>query len=124
MRTAPPGIRVAFEALSRGWAGNERPWTWEIVERAHRAILGVTVDAFRILAIGTGPEALAEVDRNASFWYNSPTAWGAKTAHRKRASTPRRTRRALPGEREHGADVVSLVRRLDFLGYRGDDNFE
>jgi sugar phosphate isomerase/epimerase len=120
----PPGIRVAYEALSWGKHVNEFPQAWEIVARADRANLGLALDSFHMLAAKTGLDDLDLVDPKKVFMVQlADFMWRELPSLEERINTARHFR-VFPGEGVHGAEVAGLVRRLDDMGYRGDYSFE
>jgi sugar phosphate isomerase/epimerase len=124
MLAVPFGIRIAYEALSWGRHVNEFPQSWEIVQEADRANLGLCLDSFHIFATATGLERLPEVDPRKVFLVQlSDFMWQETRSPEERIETARHAR-VFPGEGAHGAQVAALVRGLDEMGYRGDYSFE
>jgi sugar phosphate isomerase/epimerase len=124
MLAVPYGIRIAYEALSWGRHVNEYPQAWQIVAEADRANLGLALDSFHMLATGTSPEALEEIDPAKIFLVQlADFMWREIRSREERIDTARHMR-VFPGEGVHSADVGELIRTLDRLGYRGDYSFE
>lgn len=124
MLAVPYGIRIAYEALSWGRHVNEYPQSWDIVAEADRANLGVAIDSFHILAMGTSSEQIEEMVPDKIFLVQlADFMWREIRSREERIDTARHFR-VFPGEGVHSAEVAALVRALDRLGYRGDYSFE
>jgi sugar phosphate isomerase/epimerase len=124
MLAVPYGIRIAYEALSWGRQVNELGQAWQLVAEADHPNLGVGVDSFHVLASGTTPEALEDVDPAKIFLVQlADFMWQEVPSFEERIDTARHFR-VFPGEGVHGVQVAALVRRLDQMGYRGDYSFE
>jgi sugar phosphate isomerase/epimerase len=124
MLAVPYGIRIAYEALSWGRHVSEYTQAWELVAEADRANLGLAIDSFHILATGTSTERLEEIVVGKIFLVQlADFMWQQVRSREERIDTARHFR-VFPGEGVHGAEVSTLVRALDRLGYRGDYSFE
>jgi sugar phosphate isomerase/epimerase len=124
MLAVPYGIRIAYEALSWGRHVSEYTQAWELVAEADRANLGLAIDSFHILATGTSTERLEEIVVGKIFLVQlADFMWQQIRSREERIDTARHFR-VFPGEGVHGAEVSTLVRTLDRLGYRGDYSFE
>ena len=124
MLAVPYGIRIAYEALSWGRHVNEYPQSWELVAEADRSNLGVAIDSFHVLAMGTSREQLEEMVPQKIFLVQlADFMWREIRSREERIDTARHFR-VFPGEGVHSAEVAQLVRALDRLGYRGDYSFE
>jgi sugar phosphate isomerase/epimerase len=124
MLALPLNIRIAYEALSWGRFVNEYPQSWDIVTAADRSNLGLTLDAFHILANRTSFDALADIDPQKIFLVQlSDFMWHELRSPEDRLDTARHYR-VFPGEGVHSEAVMQFVRALDDLGYRGDYSFE
>jgi sugar phosphate isomerase/epimerase len=124
MLAVPYGIRIAYEALSWGRHVNEYPQSWELVAEADRSNLGVAIDSFHVLAMGTSSEQLEEMVPSKIFLVQlADFMWREIRSREERIDTARHFR-VFPGEGVHSAEVAQLVRTLDRLGYRGDYSFE
>ena len=124
MLAVPYGIRIAYEALSWGRHVSEYTQAWELVAEADRANLGLAIDSFHILATGTSTERLEEIVVGKIFLVQlADFMWQQIRSREERIDTARHFR-VFPGEGVHGAEVSTLVRALDRLGYRGDYSFE
>ncbi|MGQ0654226.1 MAG: sugar phosphate isomerase/epimerase family protein [Betaproteobacteria bacterium] len=124
MLAVPYGIRVAYEALSWGRHVNQVMQSWELVEQAGRANLGLALDSFHILAHRTDPGVLDTIDPAKVFLVQlSDFLWQETRTPDERIETARHYR-VFPGEGVHSEQVTDMVRRLDATGYRGDYSFE
>ena len=124
MLAVPYGIRIAYEALSWGRHVNEYPQSWELVAEADRSNLGVAIDSFHVLAMGTSREQLEEMVPQKIFLVQlADFMWREIRSREERIDTARHFR-VFPGEGVHSGEVAQLVRALDRLGYRGDYSFE
>lgn len=120
----PLGIRVAYEALSWGRYVNQVGQSWDLVEQADRANLGLALDAFHILAHKTDLAVLEEIDPAKVFLVQlSDFLWQETRTPDERIETARHYR-VFPGEGVHNDRLSDMVRRLDTMGYRGDYSFE
>ena len=124
MLAVPYGIRVAYEALSWGRHVNQVLQSWELVEEAARANLGLCLDSFHILAHKTDLSVLDTIDPAKVFLVQlSDFLWQETRTPDERIETARHYR-VFPGEGVHSEQVAEMVRRLDAMGYRGDYSFE
>jgi sugar phosphate isomerase/epimerase len=120
----PLGIKIAYEALSWGRHVNQVMQSWDLVAEADRANLGVTLDAFHILAQKTDLGVLDGIDRAKVFLVQlSDFLWQETRTPDERIETARHYR-VFPAEGVHSDQVSDMVRRLDAMGYRGDYSFE
>jgi sugar phosphate isomerase/epimerase len=120
----PLGIKVAYEALSWGRYVNQVAQSWDLVEEADRANLGLALDSFHILAHQTDPAVLDEIDPAKVFLVQlSDFLWQETRTPDERIDTARHYR-VFPGEGVHSDKVADMVRRIDAMGYRGDYSFE
>jgi sugar phosphate isomerase/epimerase len=120
----PHGINVAYEALSWGRHVNRLVQSWDLVNEAHRANLGLALDSFHILAHDTDVGVLDEIDTAKIFLVQlSDFMWEETRTRDERIETARHYR-VFPGEGVHSEALSSMVRRLDAMGYRGDYSFE
>ena len=120
----PLGINVAYEALSWGRHVNRLVQSWDLVNEAHRANLGLALDSFHILAHDTDVGVLDEIDAAKIFLVQlSDFMWEETRTRDERIETARHYR-VFPGEGVHSEALSSMVRRLDAMGYRGDYSFE
>ena len=120
----PLGIRVAYEALSWGRHVNQAMQSWELVQEAGRANLGLALDSFHILAHKTDLAILDEIDPAKVFLVQlSDFLWQETRTPDERIETARHYR-VFPGEGVHSEQVADMVRRLDASGYPGDYSFE
>lgn len=128
MLATPLGIRVGYEALSWGRHVSDFELSWEIVQRADRANLGVCIDSFHLLANcglnGTNFDALAAIPgERIAFVQLSDFLWKAVRTPEERIETARHLR-VFPGEGVHSAELSRMIRMIDQSGYRGDWSFE
>jgi sugar phosphate isomerase/epimerase len=117
---APPGIRIAYGALSWGRWVNEYTSAWEAVKLADHANVGLAIDSFHVLARGTSREPFDAIPGDRIFLVQlSDYLWDMddliETA---------RHRRVFPSEGNHNVAIVDLVGRIERAGYRGDYSFD
>ena len=67
-RAATRGLRVGYEALAWGRHVNRCIFTWNIVQRANHAALGLIVDSFHTLAVNDDPAGIADVPADKLFF--------------------------------------------------------
>jgi 2-keto-myo-inositol isomerase len=128
MLATPLGLRVGFEALSWGRYVSDFALSWEIVQMADRANLGVCIDSFHVLANcslnGTNFDALATIPgERIAFVQLSDFMWDAVKSAEERIETARHLR-VFPGEGVHSYELSKMIRMIDRSGYRGDWSFE
>jgi sugar phosphate isomerase/epimerase len=120
----PLGINVAYEALSWGRHVNHVVQSWDLVNEADRANLGLALDSFHILAHNTDLRVLEEIDPAKVFLVQlSDFMWEETRTPDERIETARHYR-VFPGEGVHSEALADMVRRLDTMGYRDDYSFE
>ncbi len=66
-RAARRGMRVAFEALSWGRHIHDYRDAWEVVRRADHPAVGLVLDSFHILALGTDLSAIRAIPKDRIF---------------------------------------------------------
>jgi len=116
----PPGIRIAYGALSWGRWINEYTAAWEAVKLADHANVGLAIDTFHVLARGTSREPFDAIPGEKIFLVQlSDYLWDMddliETA---------RHRRVFPSEGNHGVALVDLVARVERAGYSGEYSFD
>ncbi|HJV03569.1 MAG TPA: sugar phosphate isomerase/epimerase [Burkholderiaceae bacterium] len=120
----PLGVRVGYEALSWGRHVNQYEQSWEAVELADHANLGVVIDSFHMLANRASLDGLEDIpSAKIAMVQLSDFMWRDIRSAEERLETARHLR-VFPGEGAHSAELTDLLRRLDRRGYRGDYSFE
>jgi sugar phosphate isomerase/epimerase len=120
----PLGIRIGYEALSWGLHVSEYPASWEIVEMADHANLGMVLDAFHILASNTALDGVSDIPGDKiALVQLSDYMWRDIHTPQERLETARHLR-VFPGEGTHSRELSDILRRVDRCGYRGDYSFE
>jgi sugar phosphate isomerase/epimerase len=120
----PVGIRVGYEALSWGLHVNEYPMSWEIVEMADHANLGVVLDSFHIFSNDTSLESISDIPaEKIALVQLSDFMWRDLHSPQERLETARHLR-VFPGEGTHSHELSGMLRRIDRCGYRGNYSFE
>lgn len=120
----PVGIRIGYEALSWGLHVNEYPMSWEIVEMADHANLGVVLDSFHILSNNTALESISDIPaEKIALVQLSDFMWRDLHSPQERLDTARHLR-VFPGEGTHSHELSDILRRIDRCGYRGNYSFE
>jgi sugar phosphate isomerase/epimerase len=120
----PLGIRIGYEALSWGLHVNEYPASWEAVEMADHANLGVVIDSFHILANDTPLDSISDIPaEKIALVQLSDYMWRDIHSSQERLETARHLR-VFPGEGTHSHELSDMLRRIDRCGYRGDYSFE
>lgn len=120
----PLRVRIGYEALSWGRHVNQYQQSWEVVERAAHANLGLVIDSFHLLARGADFEELEDIpSEKIALVQLSDFMWRAIASAEEGRDTARHLR-VFPGEGAHSAELADLLRRLDRGGYRGDYSFE
>ncbi|MES2070134.1 MAG: sugar phosphate isomerase/epimerase [Pseudomonadota bacterium] len=120
----PLGVRVGYEALSWGRHVNQYTQSWEAVELADHANLGVVIDSFHMLANQADFDGLQDIPSDKIAMVQlSDYMWRDIRSAEERLETARHLR-VFPGEGAHSTELSNLLRRLDRGGYRGDYSFE
>jgi 2-keto-myo-inositol isomerase len=120
----PLGIRIGYEALSWGLHVNEYPTSWEIVEMADHANLGLVLDSFHILSNATPLDSIGDIpSEKIALVQLSDYMWRDLHSPQERLETARHLR-VFPGEGTHSHELADILRRVDRCGYRGDYSFE
>ena len=120
----PLGVKIAYEGLSWGRTVNEYTSAWDVVCRADTPNLGIGLDTFHLFAAKTPLDELEAIDPRSIFLVQlSDFMWREAPTFEERMATAR-TFRVFPGEGVHSEQLADFVRRLDRLGYRGDNSFE
>ncbi|MFA9218957.1 MAG: sugar phosphate isomerase/epimerase family protein [Sphingomonadaceae bacterium] len=120
----PLGVRIGYEALSWGRHVNQYEQSWEAVEMADHANLGVVLDSFHMLANNATLDRLEEIpSHKIAMVQLSDYMWRDIRSAEERLETARHLR-VFPGEGAHSGELADFLRRLDRGGYRGDYSFE
>jgi 2-keto-myo-inositol isomerase len=120
----PLGVRIGYEALSWGRHISEYTQSWEVVEMADQANLGLVIDSFHILANNSSLDGLDDIPGNKIAMVQlSDFMWREIQNHEERLGTARHLR-VFPGEGAHSRELSEMTRRLDRAGYSGDYSFE
>jgi 3-dehydroshikimate dehydratase len=112
------GIRIAYEALAWGRHVSEYDHAWRIVETADHPALGICLDSFHVLALGTALDTISEVPASKLFFCQlaDATDLAVDVLHWSRHH------RCLPGQ---GAfDLVDFTTRVLRTGYDGPLSLE
>jgi 4-hydroxyphenylpyruvate dioxygenase len=117
-RAADRGLKIAYEALAWGRHVNRYDHSWRIVSAADHPALGVCLDSFHILSVGSDLDAIADIPGDKIFYLQLADApqlvlevlqWS-------------RHYRCFPGQ---GAfDVAGFVQRVLATGYAGPLSLE
>ncbi|GAC1414180.1 MAG: hypothetical protein NVSMB6_16320 [Burkholderiaceae bacterium] len=120
----PLGVKVGFEALSWGRHVNQFMQSWEAVDMANHANLGVVIDSFHMLANHADFDDLDAIPgHKIALVQLSDYMWRDLRSAEERLETARHLR-VFPSEGTHSKELSYLLRRLDYNGYRGDFSFE
>lgn len=118
----PMGIRVAFKGVP--WSRTARDFraAEDLVSRASCPNLGLSIDAFDVLAAKVPQEDLDAVDPEQILLVQlSDYMWRDM---RSTEVQPTATHfRVFPGEGAHSEELASFVTKLDSIGYMGDYSF-
>jgi len=120
----PLGVKVGYEALSWGRHVNQYQQSWEAVERAGHANLGVVLDSFHMLANDADLTELDDIPAHKiALVQLSDYMWRDLRSAEERLETARHLR-VFPGEGSHAKELSVMLRQLNRNGYRGDFSFE
>jgi 4-hydroxyphenylpyruvate dioxygenase len=115
---AAHGVRIAYEALAWGRHVCEYDHAWRIVQAADHPALGICLDSFHVLALGTGLDAIAEIPQDKLFFCQLADATDLAVD----VFSWSRHHRCLPGQ---GAfDLVDFTTRVLHAGYDGPLSLE
>lgn len=112
------GMRVAYEALAWGRHVCEYDHAWQIVQQADHPALGLCLDSFHILALGTALDTIAEIPAAKLFYCQLADAPEMSVDVLEWS----RHHRCLPGEGSF--DLVDFTRRVLAAGYDGPLSLE
>jgi 2-keto-myo-inositol isomerase len=120
----PAGVRIGYEALSWGSHVNQYTQSWEAVEMADHANLGVVIDTYHVLANRADIDDLDAIpSEKIALVQLSDFMWRDMKNAAERLETARHMR-VFPGEGTHSNELSNMLRRIDRGGYRGDFSFE
>ena len=96
----------------------------ELVFRANTANLGLSIDAFDVLAANVPLDDLDTIDPEQIFIVQlSDYMWHEMQSTEEEASTATHFR-VFPGEGAHSEGLAGFVTKLDAIGYIGDYSFD
>jgi 4-hydroxyphenylpyruvate dioxygenase len=115
---AAHGVRVAYEALAWGRHVSEYDHAWRLVRAADHPALGICLDSFHVLALGTGLDAIAQIPQDKLFFCQLADATDLAVD----VLSWSRHHRCLPGQ---GAfDLLDFTTRVLETGYDGPLSLE
>jgi sugar phosphate isomerase/epimerase len=120
----PLGIRIAFKGVP--WSRTVRDFraAGDVVFRTACPNLGLSIDAFDVLAAGATLEDLDAIDPEQIFLVQlSDYMWQEMRTPEEQASTATHFR-VFPGEGAHSEGLAHFVTKLDAIGYIGDYSFD
>jgi sugar phosphate isomerase/epimerase len=120
----PLGIRIAFMGMP--WSRTVRDFraAGDLVFRTACPNLGLSIDAFDVLAAGAALEDLDAIDPEQIFLVQlSDFMWQAMRSPEEQTSTATHFR-VFPGEGAHSEGLARFVTKLDAIGYMGDYSFD
>jgi sugar phosphate isomerase/epimerase len=120
----PMGIRVAFKGLPWSRTAKDFRIAADLVLRADCPNLGLSIDAFDVLAAAVPLEDLDLLDPEQVFLVQlSDYMWQEMRTADEQTATATHFR-VFPGEGAHSEDLARFVTRLDELGYLGSYSFD
>lgn len=120
----PMKVKIGYEALSWGRHVNLLEHSWDVVDLAAHANLGLVIDAFHVLARPGSADCLEDIPSDKIFLVQlSDFLLPGLASDAERLDTARHAR-VFPGQGVHAPELADLLRRLDRGGYRGDYSFE
>ena len=117
-RAAKRGLRIAYEALSWGRHINDSRDAWEIVRRASRPNVGLTLDSYHTLVRKISPESIRSIPGNKIFSVQLADAPAIEMDYMYLS----RHFRNMPGEGD--LDVLGFMRAALATGYDGTISLE
>ena len=120
----PLGIRIAFKGMP--WSRTVRDFraAGDVVFRTGCPNLGLSIDAFDVLAAGAALDDLDAIDPEQIFLVQlSDYMWQEMRSPEEQTSTATHFR-VFPGEGAHSEGLARFVTKLDAIGYIGDYRFD
>jgi len=120
----PLGIRIAFKGMP--WSRTVRDFraAGDLVYDTGSPNLGLSIDAFDVLAAGAALEDLDAIDPEQIFLVQlSDYMWQEMRSPEEQTSTATHFR-VFPGEGAHSEGLARFVTKLDEIGYIGDYSFD
>ena len=120
----PLGIRIAFKGVP--WSRTLRDFraAGDLVFRTACPNLGLSIDAFDVLAAGAAQDDLDAIDPEQIFLVQlSDYMWQEMRSPEEQTSTATHFR-VFPGEGAHSEGLAGFVTKLDAIGYIGDYSFD
>ena len=120
----PLGIRIAFKGVP--WSRTVRDFraAGDLVFRTGCPNLGLSIDAFDVLATGATLEDLDAIDPQQIFLVQlSDYMWQEMRTPEEQTATATHFR-VFPGEGVHSEGLEHFVTKLDAIGYIGDYSFD
>jgi sugar phosphate isomerase/epimerase len=120
----PLGIRIAFKGVP--WSRTVRDFraAGDLVFRTACPNLGLSIDAFDVLAAGAALDDLDAIDPEQIFLVQlSDYMWQEMRSAEEQTSTATHFR-VFPGEGAHSEGLARFVTKLDAIGYIGDYSFD
>ena len=120
----PLGIRIAFKGVP--WSRTVRDFraAGDLVFRTACPNLGLSIDAFDVLATGVALDDLDAIDPQQIVLVQlSDYMWQEMRTPEEQTSTATHFR-VFPGEGAHSDGLASFVTKLDAIGYIGDYSFD
>lgn len=117
-RAAERGMRVAYEALAWGRFVSTYEHSWEVVRRADHPALGVCLDSFHVLSLGSDPAGIRAIPGEKLFFLQL-----ADALHLGMQVLPwSRHHRLFPGQGSF--DLDAFLGHVLATGYRGPLSLE
>ena len=115
---AAHGVRIAYEALAWGRHVSRYDHAWRIVEAADHPALGICLDSFHILALGTALDTIADIPSGRLFFCQLADATDLAVDVLEWS----RHHRCLPGQGAFA--LVDFTARVLHAGYEGPLSLE
>jgi sugar phosphate isomerase/epimerase len=113
MLAIPMHIKIAYQAGLDGHSVRDFPQAWDLVCRADRPNLGLALDTFEMLALGSKQDDLDLLESDKLFLVRLADAMAAAE----------QCLRVFPGEGVHRETIATWVSQLHAMGYRGAYSF-
>ena len=117
-------IRIAYEALSWGYAVRDLDQAWSLVRTVDHRSLGLAIDSFHMIARETQVDVLQAIDPARIFVVQLADCLQSRFDADDARIHVARHERVFPGSGSHGALIARLLRRLEAIGYQGDYSLE
>lgn len=119
----PLGVRIGYKAIP--WASHTRSNedAWEMVIAVDHANFDLVIDSFHFMAAHGDIDALEEIDTTKIALLQLADFSAVEIRNRRDMRDTSIHMRVFPGQGVHSAELATMLRKIDQIGYRGDISF-